>query len=121
MTDDQLRALVRDSVARHLAAMGAGTPAGLAPPPPAWAQPATAPSEPATMTSGVTAAQGAVTIASAPGGIAIAAAPGSVVHLHVSHATFSLPTALDGSSDGPCMTEPHSGCTGCGFCQSLGY
>ena len=77
---------------------------------------------PASTSSGaVTSSHGVVSIAGAPGGIAVVAAPGSIVHLHVSHATFALPTALDGSSDGPCVTEPHAGCTSCGFCQSLGY
>jgi hypothetical protein len=136
MTDDQLRALIRESVARHLAALSparvpvAPPSSGLSPVTPAsWpvlsafdaasAQHFDTPAS--TSSSAVTSAHGAVSIASAPGGIAVAAAPGSVVHLHVSHATFNLPTALDGSSDGPCVTEPHAGCTSCGFCQSLGY
>jgi hypothetical protein len=137
MTDDQLRALIRDAVARHLAGTSqpqpppfAGRPfdPGTLPfvsPGPAPAQEFTPPAarhEPEGVSVATTAlAPGAVTIASAPGGVAFAAAPGSVVHLHVSHATFALPAALDGSFDGPCRTEPHSACTNCGFCQSLGY
>jgi hypothetical protein len=134
MTDDQLRAIIRDSVARHLASGGTARPgawpalSAIPPASPASASAvalgvpaaqALAPTLP--LASSVASAQGAVSIASAPGGIAVVAAPGSVVHLHVSHATFTLPGALDGSLDGPCRTEPHAGCTSCGFCQSLGY
>jgi hypothetical protein len=137
MTDDQLRSLIRDAVARHLA--GNGQPGVPAPggaldggsrtfAPMATVPPAQAARDafqaPASYDSGSTTtafAPGTVTIASAPGGVAIAAAPGSVVHLHISHATFALPAALDGAFDGPCRTEPHAGCTNCGFCQSLGY
>lgn len=36
--------------------------------------------------------------------------------LHVSHLRFVLPPG-----DGPCMVEPHVGCTHCGFCESLGH
>ena len=136
MTDDQLRALIRESVARHLASVApTRVPAvppspGLFPMMPAGgylgsafdattAQDLDVPAP--TSSSAVTSAHGVMSVASAPGGIAVVAAPGSIVHLHVSHATFALPTALDGSSDGPCVTEPHAGCTSCGFCQSLGY
>jgi hypothetical protein len=130
MTDDQLRGIIREAVARHLAAAG---PIGMStgPLPAALAAtqladaamlPALAPPRSsASLATHVASGDGAVSIASAPGGIAVAAAPGAVVHFHVSHATFTLPTALDGSADGPCITEPHAGCTSCGFCQSLGY
>lgn len=134
MTDNQLRAIIRDAVARHLAGTGQtavppspGSPDVLGsrrpvfgePQPPASPDPGglAGPGSSATLAS----LHNAVSIASAPGGIAVAAAPGSIVHLHVSHATFSLPSALDGSFDGPCRTEPHANCTSCGFCQSLGY
>ncbi len=127
MNEDQLRALIRESVARHLA----GT--GLAPVPPSPAFPVLAPGllpapgvpPPAVaggdIVGGATVAPGSVSIASAPAGIAILAAPGAAVNVHISHATFALPMATDGRSDGPCQTEPHAGCTSCGFCQSLGY
>ena len=131
MNDDQLRALIRESVARHLGASGV---APLAPAPPSSgatpsllssAAPVPSP-DPfrtgvASLAGGMLSAPGAVSISSAPGGIAIVAGPGASVAIHVSHATFALPTALDGSHDGPCQTEPHAGCTTCGFCQSLGY
>lgn len=47
-----------------------------------------------------------------------AALPGTVraLPLHASHLRFDLPPG-----DGPCMIEPHVGCTHCGFCQSLGH
>ena len=45
-----------------------------------------------------------------------AAAAARPLPLHVSHLRFVLPPG-----DGPCMVEPHVGCTHCGFCESLGH
>jgi len=47
------------------------------------------------------------------------AAAAQVTHAlshHVSHFKFVLPPG-----DGPCIVEPHVGCTHCGFCQSFGH
>jgi hypothetical protein len=130
MNDDQLRALIRESVARHLGTSGIAPMPGLPVPasmlPPGRPGTSHSSAEPTggdvvELAGGITSAPGAVSIASAPGGIGIAAGPGASVTIHISHATFALPTALDGSHDGPCQTEPHAGCTTCGFCQSLGY
>ena len=114
MNDDQLRALIRESVARHLGASGI-TPV---PPPPSVPHVV---ASPASSVSGPDLDRPGQDLASAPGGLAVVAAPGASVAIHVSHVTFALPTAIDGSHDGPCQTEPHAGCTNCGFCQSLGY
>jgi hypothetical protein len=105
MTDDQLRALVREAVARQLGTVG--TPQPLA----------------AFEPGGISAVPpgAAVTVAAAHGGVAVAAGPGAVVQVHISHAVFTLPGAIDGTDSGPCRTEPHSDCTRCGFCQSYGY
>lgn len=121
MNEDQLRALIRESVARHLAGTGLAPVASPSSPSPTLLAPLVPGSTGERATSGVTLAPGAVSIASAPGGVAIVAGPGASVTIHISHATFALPTALDGTADGPCQTEPHAGCTSCGFCQSLGY
>lgn len=109
MTDDQIRLLVREILARHLgptsppgtATEAAGRAAGRAVAPSATA--------PVTVT------------ASAQGGLAVAAAPGATVHVHVSHAVLAVPVLSDGTETGPCDLEPHGPCSQCGFCQSLGH
>jgi len=92
MTEDDLRALVREVVARHLAEVAApdvGPAAGprlvlgpLPPPPPRRA------------------------------------APHDWRH-HPSHVRLSLLTGLE--QDGPCLVEPGVPCSHCGFCQSWGH
>jgi hypothetical protein len=59
-------------------------------------------------------------LGAAPAGLPLAdpSAPSTMrpAPVHVSHLRFVLPLA-----DGPCMVEPHVGCTHCGFCESLGH
>jgi hypothetical protein len=112
MTDDQLRALVRDAITRHVAEAASRPPAGGPTPVAATPLAPTLPLAPIP--------QVAVT-AHASGGVAIAIGPGSHVQLHVSHATFDLPTLSDGVGDGPCHVEPGATCNRCGFCQSYGH
>jgi hypothetical protein len=106
MTDDQLRALVRDAIARH---MGGAT-----------SRPLTGPEEPLPQALPRD-PRPTVVAAHAPGGVAIAVGPGAMVHVHVSHATFELPTLSDGVGEGPCHVEPSTSCNKCGFCQSYGF
>lgn len=123
MTDDQIRALVRDAIARHMAGAEPSPVMALPPPArPAQAFPAWAPAGLAVPASSQGQAQAPVAvIASAPGGLAIAVGPGATVQLHVSHAAFALPPACDGGHDGPCAIEPDAACNQCGFCQSFGH
>jgi hypothetical protein len=134
MTDDQLRLIVREAIARHMSggaaparppavphgpgSVGTGTRAmpapSWAPAPAAWfppghQQPADASPSPS------------VVIANAPGGMAIAAGPGATVQVHISHAAFALAPASDDGRDGPCANEPGASCNQCGFCQSFGH
>ena len=120
MTDDQIRAAVRDAIARHLGTLPGAVPSHVPPSPVSWATPADDGFGFDASVAQVSAPNAAV-IASAPGGIAIAAGPGAVVQVHVSHATFAIPTASEGGQDGPCVTEPHASCNKCGFCQSFGH
>lgn len=131
MTDDQIRALVREAIARHLGQAPVGRHA-MAPVPylhgPRAGAADIGPSA-ASLARAITslAPQGrpadspAVVVANAPGGVAIAAGPGASVQVHISHAVFAVPTARDGGHDGPCATEPGADCTHCGFCQSYGH
>ena len=92
MTEDQLRALVRESIARHLGASSApGQPVSPSPLAPGFPL-AVAGSGPATTLPW---------------------------RGHPSHVRFVLVTGRDG--DGPCLVEPTVGCTHCGFCQSYGH
>lgn len=137
MTDDELRALVREAIARH---MGGAAPARLGPSPTpgplARAGQASSfgdplhgqgfavepsPAGPGLVPAGTPPAAPAVVIANAPGGVAIAAGPGATVQVHISHAVFALPPARDGGHEGPCATEPDADCNSCGFCQSYGH
>lgn len=130
MTDDELRALVREAIARQmmggaLAGRGGGLPQPApAPSPDLAASWGTAPSLPSPALSPQVPAPSAgatVVIANAPGGVAIAAGPGATVQVHISHATFSLLPACEGGHDGPCAVEPDAACNQCGFCQSFGH
>lgn len=93
MTDDQLRALVRDAVARHLGGRVHVSPGHAVGP---HGEPIT-PSAPA-----------AVTID---------------VRLHPSHYRHDLPAGGDETSGGasPCLIEPRVSCNHCGYCQSHGH
>lgn len=132
MTDDELRMLVREAIARHMAGVAPGRLADLPPrdrgpePRPSLDQPR--PGSPHPSLHGLAANPAAtslgapaVVIAHAPGGVAIAAGPGATVQVHISHAAFALPPACDGGHDGPCATEPDAACNSCGFCQSYGH
>jgi hypothetical protein len=94
MTDDQLRALVRDAVARHLA--------------PAIPDPARA----GLAKAGAVAAD-ATALPAMP-----MAVPVSVTKHHGFH-RYLLPRP-DGD-DGRCLIEPAVRCNHCGFCESHGY
>lgn len=91
MTEDQLRALVRESIARHLGTAQA----------------------PAAVGQVLGPAQGFAPVAQ---GFTPAVPPWRG---HPSHVRFVLVTGRD--SDGPCLVEPMVGCTHCGFCQSYGH
>jgi hypothetical protein len=91
MTEDDLRALVREVVARHLA--GAAPGAGGVPPP----HPALGPLPPP----------------------ALHRAASRDWRQHPSHVRLSLVTGLE--QDGPCLVEPGVPCSHCGFCQSWGH
>lgn len=134
MTDDQIRALVREAIARHLGQAPAGRPAM----PPATLLPPPGGAGFGVQAAGMSAASLAeaitgrgqageppaapvVVVANAPGGVAIAAGPGASVQVHISHAVFAVPPARDGGHDGPCATDPAADCTHCGFCQSYGH
>lgn len=132
MTDDELRALVREAIGRHMAAGGvAPRPvlpqlAGAGPAPPLAAPGRGAfPGAQATGAAGwpgsPSPSPSSVVIASAPGGVALAVGPGATVQVHISHATFALPPASEGGADGPCTVDPHADCNHCGFCQSFGH
>jgi hypothetical protein len=114
MTDDQLRALVRDAIARHMA----GAPASVSGP---GTYPAAGDGAGSTARALPPATAQVAVTANAPGGVAIAIAPGAHVHLHVSHATLDLPPMSHGPGDGPCDIEPSAACNRCGFCQSYGH
>jgi hypothetical protein len=118
MNEDQLRALVRDAIARHV-------PRGAAPGGPADASFAgtTSPRHALEVTgvSGPVLAPSSPVTAYAPGGVAIAAGPGAVVQVHlthISHALFAVPSP---GGDGPCLIEPGVGWNHCGFCQTYGH
>ena len=92
MTEQELRAIVRDAVERHLQGRPpAGTPpVGLRDPvPPA---------------AGVS-------------GPRLSVVPGAVSH--ASHAMFVFAAEPDG--DGRCIIEPVVACTHCGYCASYGH
>ncbi len=88
LTDLELRALVRDAIARARAAA------------PAASDPA--PVHPASRLAPADHPAGAVS-----------------VHVHTSHASFSL--GPGGDAEGHCIIEPSVRCTHCGFCQALGH
>ncbi|MGE0592951.1 MAG: hypothetical protein AB7G23_07880 [Vicinamibacterales bacterium] len=91
MNDDQLRALVREAIARRSGAHAApDAPLATAAPSPRGAAMAPA------------AASATVTVSG-----------------HVSHATLTLVTGTDG--DGECIVEPEVPCTHCGFCTAYGH
>ena len=92
MTEQELRALVREAIARHVGggASGAGSAAG------SRLQP-----------------EGA----SGPGGFRLEAEGRGPAH--ISHGMFRV---LDGSqADGPCIIEPAVMCNHCGYCKSYGH
>lgn len=104
MNEDQLRAIVREAIVRHLGSAPAGgaqavgqashgRPLSPVPVPAAFAP--------------VPAGQGF-------GPPAVATWRG-----HPSHVRFVLVTGRD--SDGPCLVEPGVGCSHCGYCQSYGH
>ena len=101
MTDDQLRDLVRDAVARHL---GQGhvrhdhVPGAVA-------------------GHGLT-LHAADAIAGPGPGPAVSALS-VVVRQHPSHYRYGLASGDD--ADGPCLIEPSVRCNHCGYCQSHGH
>lgn len=115
MTDDQLRGMVREAIARHMGAVAPrmAAPGTTAPPRQAAFSAPLVPAAAVPMPAVYVAAN-------APGGIAIAAGPGASVQVHISHATFALPPC-DGSHSGTCEIDPHGACDQCGFCQSFGH
>ncbi len=79
VTENDLRGLVRDAVARRLAEHGLAVPVS--------------PKEPADSRA--------------------------QFRSHASHVRFVLVTGRD--QDGPCLIEPVTRCSHCGYCQSYGY
>jgi hypothetical protein len=107
MTDDHLRALVREAVARHVGRAVAGAH-GDVPYAPAPSRPVAEP--------------------------AVAVAVSVHVHAHPSHARYGAlssgddtgqgpgPSGIDpGRGAGPCLIEPAVPCNHCGYCQSHGH
>lgn len=130
MTDDELRAIVREAIARHMAGgavtrrHAAACPAAMDPGAalvPEWGTARIPQAAPPSSQARTPAAGASAVIANAPGGVAIAAGPGASVQVHISHATFALLPARDGGRDGSCGHEPGGTCNQCGFCQSFGY
>jgi len=99
LTDDELRGLVRDAIARVRA-----NPSGV----PLPGRPASVPAAPASVqTAGVSAH--ADDAPSAP----------AIGHVHASQAIFIL--GPGGDADGNCVIEPAVRCNHCGYCQSYGH
>ena len=105
MTEQELRALVRQAIARH-----AGTP----PPPSVLSAFADVRSH------------GDPTSQRWPGGPLSRSAPAdrrsslaSGGWLDPAHAMFVVPTGAD--ADGPCIIEPAVMCNHCGYCRSMGH
>lgn len=96
MNDDQLRALVREAIARRSGAhAGPDGPRAMAAAPSARGAAAASAAPPAAVSATVT------------------------VSGHVSHATLTLVTGTD--RDGECIVEPEVPCTHCGFCTAYGH
>ena len=110
MTEDQLRALVRESLARHLGASPAPVAQGFSPRSAPVAQGFGPGSTPVAQGFG---------LASAPVAQGFSPAVVPPWRGHPSHVRFVLVTGRD--SDGPCLVEPAVGCTHCGYCQSYGH
>ena len=99
MTEQELRALVREAVERHLhggatGAAGSGEPRET--------------SRPVREASGVSGAASSPRFGVAPGAVS-----------HASHLMFVFAAEADG--DGRCLIEPAVACTHCGYCTSYGH
>jgi hypothetical protein len=104
MTEEQLRALVREAIARHAGAPGSAalSHAALSHVAPSHAAPRTL--APCTL---------------APSHLAPSHFAPSPVSVHASHALFVVPSG--GDADGPCIIEPAVRCNHCGYCKSMGH
>ena len=92
MHEDEIRALVREAVARHLGAAAFG-PAGTAGP---------------TLEAG------------RAGGLSDGRRPSPAsLRTHLSHGRFVFLAPTE--PDAPCVVEPQVKCHHCGFCQSYGH
>jgi hypothetical protein len=98
MTEEELRAIVREAIERHLHGGAPGAPGSAAR--------ETAPAE--------RAAAGVSGGASSP---RLGVVPGTVSH--ASHLMFVFAAEADG--DGRCLIEPAVACTHCGYCTSYGH
>ncbi len=99
MTDEQLRAMVRDAVARELSKT-AGS---------AWPS------------AGISGPGGSGAVLS--DWVASPGSPVTVMSLaaarqHISHAMFTVTAGAE--ADGACVIEPAVPCTHCGYCKSFG-
>jgi hypothetical protein len=92
MHEDEIRALVREAVARHLGAATLG-PAGTAAP--------------------------ALDHSGRAGSPSPAIADALALRAHLSHGRFVFLAPTD--PDAPCIVEPQVRCHHCGFCQSYGH
>jgi hypothetical protein len=91
MTDQELRAMVRDAVARELAARELS--------------PGARPSGSAAGVPG-------------PAAATFASVPLALVRQHPSHVMFALTAGAE--VDGQCLIEPAVACNHCGYCKSYG-
>ena len=98
MTEQELRAIVREAIERHLHGGASGAPASGAR--------ETAPAE-----------RAAPTVSGGASSPRLAVAPGSVSH--ASHLMFVF--AAESEGDGRCLIEPVVACTHCGYCKSYGH
>ena len=101
MTDAELRALVRDVIARQL---GDRVPS-----------PGAAAAAPQGARAAAAAPPGACAAAAAPPGACAAPVPVVPSRGHASHAQFAFPTP------DACVIEPSVPCSHCGYCKSYGH
>ena len=91
MNEQDVRALVRDVIAKHAAGgVGPSTPLAAGGAPPVRTMPVDARRLPRVESAG-----------------------------HASHGMFVLPAGVD--TDGPCLIEPAVACNHCGYCKSYGH
>jgi hypothetical protein len=93
MTEQELRALVRQAIARHMGG-----------------QPGAAPGA-----GGRVLSESPIALPR----VSAALFDPALARTHASHLLLNLPASMD--SDGPCIIEPAVPCTHCGYCKSLGH